>query len=229
MIKIQPDQEKSQNHSHYSKQKQRKNPAALHSIELIINSMFQLMENEDYSKITISEIAANAKVHRRTFYRHFKTREDVVSSYFDMLCEDYINALRKKENLSLPNITEVFFSFSIRNLKFLQLLERNNLLPFLLQKLNEYLPSIYTLLKGDLKEGRRDGRGEGREEGREDHQKEYADEQELRYILSYSVGGYWNMLCHWLKEGADKTPEELADLIKRAIQIHHDYGAKREI
>jgi len=53
------------------------NPNALLSKEWIMESFFDMLAVKPLSSITISEIAENAKVDRRTFYRHFKTKEGV--------------------------------------------------------------------------------------------------------------------------------------------------------
>lgn len=62
------------------------------------------------------------------------------------------------------------------------------------------MPPIYDLLKG---------RSEG-----------YADEEEIKFVLFYSIGGYWNTLLLWLKEGAKKEPRELAEMIERAVLLN---------
>lgn len=179
------------------------NPIAQQSKEWIKDSLFHLMENNEYSKITISEIADTAQLHRRTFYRNFKTKDDVISFYLETLCQNYIELLKEEENLSLPNITRVFFSFWSNHLDFLLLLEKNNLLHFLLEKLNESLPTIYRVLKNE--------------------KNEYSYDEDLRYVLAYSVGGYWNTLKLWLKEGASRDPVELSEIFEKAMRINFAY------
>ncbi|MDC7224868.1 MAG: TetR/AcrR family transcriptional regulator [Spirochaetales bacterium] len=176
------------------------NPLAQQSREWIRESLFQLMEEGEYSRITISEITAHARLSRRTFYRNFATKEDVISYYFETLCGQYIDLLGEEESLTLPNITRVFFSFWLRHKEFLKLMDKNHLCPLLLEQFNEKLPSIYDLFKG---------RSEG-----------YADEEEIKFVLFYSIGGYWNTLLLWLKEGAKKEPRELAEMIERAVLLN---------
>ncbi len=52
--------------------------SAVRSKESIVQAMFALMENDKYEKISISEITAVARLDRRTFYRHFKTKDDII-------------------------------------------------------------------------------------------------------------------------------------------------------
>lgn len=44
----------------------------------IEEALFKLMENKDFVKISVGEIAEVAGVHRATFYRHFSSKEGFV-------------------------------------------------------------------------------------------------------------------------------------------------------
>lgn len=173
---------------------------ALQSKEWMKDALLKLMVSSQYNQITVSEIASEAKLNRRTFYRHFKTKDDILSFYFESICRDYIELLKQEKTLFLPNITRVFFTFCTSHLDFLRLLEKNNLLYMLLEKLNEYLPYIYNLFKGE--------------------RNEYTDTDELKYALAFSVGGYWNTLRLWLRGGMDKNPEELSKILEKALRIN---------
>lgn len=48
----------------------------------IIQALFKLMSEHVYEKITVTDIVKKAGVGRATFYRHFKTKEDVLIYYF---------------------------------------------------------------------------------------------------------------------------------------------------
>lgn len=182
--------------------KNKENPISLQSKEWLRDALFMLMEKEQFKKITITEIADSAKLNRRTFYRNFKTKDAIIMYHLDYLNELYVESLKEVEELSMSNITRVFFEFWFKQITFLELLEKNDLLYFLLDHLNKRLPYIYKLFKG--------------------HRKEYSNDDELQYALAYSVGGYWNTLKLWLKNGVNKTPQELAELIKKAIKLNNE-------
>ena len=55
------------------------NPSAMLSKEWISKSLLEMLALKPLYSISISEIAENAKVDRRTFYRHFKSKDDVIS------------------------------------------------------------------------------------------------------------------------------------------------------
>lgn len=48
----------------------------------IVTALFRLMNNYRYEKISVKDIAEKAGVGRATFYRHFKSKEDVIIFYF---------------------------------------------------------------------------------------------------------------------------------------------------
>lgn len=49
----------------------------------IVQALFKLMAVYEYGKISITDIAAKAGVGRATFYRYFKSKEDVLIYYFE--------------------------------------------------------------------------------------------------------------------------------------------------
>ena len=87
--------------------KKTENPAAMVSKEWIIESLFDMLAIKPLSSITISEISENANVDRRTFYRHFKTKNDVIKYYIYTVLkqyEKYQYQLTKPEILKIENI-----------------------------------------------------------------------------------------------------------------------------
>lgn len=58
----------------------------------IAEALFALMEQMPFEKISISDIAKKAGVGRATFYRHFKTKEDVVRDYFAAETKEFLKA-----------------------------------------------------------------------------------------------------------------------------------------
>ena len=51
----------------------------------IIQALFKLMSEHEYEKISITDVTNRAGVGRCTFYRHFKSKQDVIIYFFN--CE----------------------------------------------------------------------------------------------------------------------------------------------
>lgn len=53
-----------------------------YSRHYIVQALFKLMNEYEYEKISVTDIAKKAGVGRATFYRYFKRKEDVITHYF---------------------------------------------------------------------------------------------------------------------------------------------------
>ena len=67
-----------------------KRSLSLQSKKWFAEALKCLMQNKKYSEITIMELSKKAGLDRKTFYRNFETKEDVIRFYLDGTCQDYI-------------------------------------------------------------------------------------------------------------------------------------------
>ena len=65
------------------------NKTALQSQEMITEALFRLMAEKPFHAIRITEICEAAGVGRKTFYRHFELKEDIIAFRLDRLCAAY--------------------------------------------------------------------------------------------------------------------------------------------
>ena len=56
---------------------------------MIADALFRLMKRKSFQQITVTEICNEAAIGRKTFYRNFDTKEDVVEFRLDILCARY--------------------------------------------------------------------------------------------------------------------------------------------
>ena len=58
--------------------------ASIHSVsythlrQYLVKALFELLEHKNYHDITIGRLAQKANISRRTFYRCFRTKDDVM-------------------------------------------------------------------------------------------------------------------------------------------------------
>ena len=69
--------------------KKQTNKTAMLSQRLIADAMFRLMQKYRFQQITVTDICEEAGVGRKTFYRNFELREDVIDFQLDALCGLY--------------------------------------------------------------------------------------------------------------------------------------------
>lgn len=64
------------------------NKTAIQSQHMIADALFSLMKRKPFQQITVTEICEEAAVGRKTFYRNFELREDVIDFWLDLRCEE---------------------------------------------------------------------------------------------------------------------------------------------
>lgn len=166
------------------------------SKRMIEDALFELIAEKDFAQITVSEIAERADVARRTFYRLYQGKEEVVHSFFERLCLEYRDGHEALSHYDIARIANDYFSFWYKHRDVLLLLHRRGL-----DKMLYY--EIGCLSMGTVKN--RIGSGEKRElEG-------------IHYFLDYSAGGFMNLLYRWVAEGMEDMPEEFAGKVSRAL------------
>lgn len=60
----------------------------------IVQALFKLMNDYAYEKISVTDVAAKAGVGRATFYRYFKSKEDVLIYYFEHEKKEFVFSQR---------------------------------------------------------------------------------------------------------------------------------------
>ena len=168
------------------------------SKEWIADAFFSLLRQKDYDTITISEVVKRADLSRRTFYRVFDCKQDIITYLFERIFPEYISSLhelplKKREHLAIAIV-----KFVNKHLEFFQCLKRNHL---------DYL--IIDFFDNHLANGRDDIWGRpfsGNEE------------TERVFMMTISVEHY-NIIRLWLELYDQKTPEEMAALISDALAL----------
>lgn len=173
------------------------NPIAEQSKQWLTQSLFRLMEKQIYSEITISKISENAQLARRTFYRHFCSKEDVIIYSCTQLCESYIRYLDQDIEYSIRHIIQVYFTFWQEHIDYLTVLTNNHLICHLIDVSNKYWPQIYERFR--------------------EHWKDDCSDKELEYCLLFNMGGLWNILIKWLYSENRETPLEMERIIQKSL------------
>ncbi|WP_058303306.1 TetR/AcrR family transcriptional regulator [Gorillibacterium timonense] len=180
------------------------NPIAVQSQKWLVSSLLDLMNTQNYSKITIKDLAKHADLDRRTFYRNFQSKEDVLCFYIRGMCDEYIEALSHEQNPSTFLAAKTYFSICRKHLEFFNLLLKQGLLGFLLLKFDEFMPSLQQQnLSQDLKH--------------------YYGE-DISYLYAFNNGGFWNMSIQWIRNGSIQTPEEMANIVCKIVHGMSECG-----
>lgn len=162
---------------------------------MLTDALFTLMKEKDYASITVSEIAERADVSRRTFYRLYENKEDVLYSYFSELCQNYKSECAELGKYDIRQIAREYFRFWHRQKDFLMLLYRNRLDAVMYYGVYDAASEIvgYRI------------------------QSKVKQDSSLEFFIRYTVGGFGNLLYQWIIDGMEEEPEEYADFVSESI------------
>ena len=174
------------------------NPSAIRSRNEITKALIKLMGKYPYHEITVTQIVMETDLVRKTFYRNFTSKNDVLDAIINNAIIEYTDAIIESDEDPLT----VIFSFCDKNRKLLNLLHKNNMLYLLLLKLNETLPKI--------------------SEATDKEKNPFAKLMtglEPDYLIAFNVGAVWNVIFKWVDRGMTDSPEKIRtnieDYLKR--------------
>ncbi|WP_024613902.1 TetR/AcrR family transcriptional regulator [Clostridium sp. Ade.TY] len=121
------------------------NSLAIKSQNWIANALLKLMESHPYKDITVTQICEEANLVRKTFYRNFDSKEDILHFILDNLFNDFqkdkdFNELYPKE------IIYLYYSYWSEHKRLLKLIYENNLFFLVHKKYINYTESFISLL-----------------------------------------------------------------------------------
>lgn len=162
---------------------------------ILKESLMDVLKEKSISTVTVKEICARADINRSTFYAHF-------SDHFDLL-----NQI-EEEIIADMNETLLTFHYN-QDEETLQMVKR------IVEYVAENSDVCTTLFSehGDASFKKRVMEVAG------EHTVKHAlsiypiDSEISEYVSIFAVSGSINILESWLKNGMDKTPSEIAELI----------------
>lgn len=157
----------------------------------IARALVKLMEAQNFSDITITQIVETAGVARASYYRNFNSKEEVLIKVTDDIWNEYRN-----RNLELH---QTFFSYDSILLAFRYFKTYQK---FILSVCNAGLASIYLEMLDQLVE-------------------EMAGDMPYndinRYAIYYYSGALYNVFLKWLENDMKERPEAMADMFYKII------------
>lgn len=151
----------------------------------LLAALIELAQSSKWSGISITALIQKAGVARSSFYRNFSSIEDIV---------DYgIAEMNQKYRQENPSPDENFRDKDLMYFKFRFFKEHASLLltfhhaqtpQTLLAAINDFVVDAY----GDMPVS-----------------------SISKYELYYYSGAFYNMVIHWLEDGAKESPEDMAD------------------
>lgn len=162
----------------------------------IYDAFKQLLKSKKYDDISVCDITEKAGVSRMSFYRNFKSKDDLLYQGIDVIFNNLRKEFLKSENKSIYTISKLIFEtfkcykdqlFSIAGHKVAQ-----HIIEEVPEKLKENTATDYM-------------------------------NKTSKYVPVFYYGALTTVLFNWLKSGAEESPDEMAKLIAGLINFEiHD-------
>ena len=173
-------------------------------------ALISLLEEKSFEYITVSEICKRAEVNRSTFYLHYENTVDLLNETARFLLDDFAAYF----NVDAQNITNKFKENSLYELNFisdeylhpyLSYIKENRivfstvLLHSVLFGFNEIFQRLYDNIFNPILER---------------YNYPVADR---KYAMMFYLNGITAIVTEWLKDGCEKTIEEVSRIIYGCI------------
>lgn len=166
-----------------------KNPTAQQSQKWILEALLGLMKDTPYDKLSVSEICRRAEVDRRTFYRNFNSKNEVLEDYIKYLGSEYMAEFNRTANIDRYAATLLFFVFWEKHISFIQDMKKCGLSDFIFSEIEKFVCMNKVLLV------------------------EEAKDKQNGYISAYQIGGFWNAMQTWAWDNNRVSPVEMAGIV----------------
>lgn len=165
----------------------------------LFQALISLMENKSYEEIKIKDVLDLSGVSRRTFYRHFANKNELLNHYFKQIINRYLTERKYfTETDNFEGILAESMNFWYQERETLHILIKHQHYDFFFHQFNEHAKEVYmniTLLWFAYS-------------GKIDTQ---------NYVVSFTVGGYYNTLRNWLMQENPEEPKKIAHGIQQMI------------
>ena len=171
-----------------------RHPSALQSQKWVFAAFADLLASIPYGEISVSMICRRAGIDRRTFYRYFDNKEDVLRSYLDATYNEYADEIRALDSTDKTEYVRRFFSFwNEGHVAIINALRRDGLLHLAFASDNRYFMEVEGILAEKL----------GRTVD--------------RYVKLFRDGGLISVFLAWIAGGRVEPPEEMAAMLTKML------------
>ena len=158
-----------------------------------------LMKEKKYEDIKIKEILERSEISRRTFYRHFSNKQELLNYYFEKVIEEYLKERRNfAQSQSFENMLSCSLEFWYKERDVLSILIKHQHFDLFFHQFNRRAKEVYDSItlpwfaySGDV--------------------------TKISYAMDFIIGGYYNVLRCWLKKENPEGPDVIAKDVKRMI------------
>ena len=163
-----------------------------------VGALLELMKVYPYTDITVTQLSQEAALSRKTFYRLFDDKDDILTLLFDGLYLECFTQIRQRNVKRYWELVQLYFDFWESRKEDLFLLSKSGLLPRMFEYVYRHGEQVFVALRSA------------------DTANAFAPS--LPYILAYSIGGMHSMLMKWVESGMTVPSQVLIAQLKAGFQ-----------
>lgn len=168
------------------------------SKQKMVKALLLVMKQYTFKEITVTQIAQEAKLSRKTFYRLFSGKADVLTLLFDGLFYDCLSQIKEQKVHSYWDVVQLYFNFWEERKDLMILMQKSDLLPLVFEYSYQHSMEVFEQVRSN--------------------QVMLSFALPLPYMLAYSVGGMHSMLLKWVEKGMSIPSAELIQQLKTGFQ-----------
>lgn len=176
--------------------------------QLICDTLMELLRTRDYADISMCDIAEHAFIGRRTCYRYFSSKDEIVQYAVNGLMDSFAAGIESiMQDGAEAGISEVglcYFRLMEDNIDLLKTLKRAKLMHFIADDFERLIIGVAMKTKH---------RGITVTE----EQFEMLKRTDMYYEFIFKVAGFWRVTVQWIDENDRRSAEEMAELMTRIM------------
>ena len=182
------------------KEKDMKNRIAVQTSGRIRDALLTLLkEEQNLGMITIAALSDEAGISRRTFYRYYASKEEILTTYIASLINEYIVELKQSRLEKFEDLVVFFFNFWTQYADELSILQKAGLFSLILETSNKMIPILYPSVAAPWQIASK-------------------NQRDIVYATRYGNGGFWNVLSQWLAVDRENiSVSELSSMLLNAM------------
>lgn len=176
-----------------------------HTISWTYEALVTLLKHRKYEEITVSDVIKKAGISRATFYRHFKSKEDVVkvnvAIFFESFDQDLQSFIQHQNEEDEIFLIHHFFKMIGEEYELVNLVIKANLE-------GTMIDGIRTIINGQKQQF---------------YQLIPTDTVSEEYTIDLVALSAWGLIARWMKNGCKESTKELSRIY--IVSFKHIYMA----
>ncbi|MBE6500773.1 MAG: TetR/AcrR family transcriptional regulator [Methanobrevibacter thaueri] len=153
------------------------------SKEKIVQSLIELMRTNEFETITVKNISQLAQINRSTYYRNFKSKEDIIGYKLESIMNEYLEEFQNKQVKNKETYIQTILETFLKYDEFFKIIHKQNQ-SYIIQKV------LIKFFSNKL---------------------ENTSKKE-KYQIYYHIGGIYNFIICWIENNMEDEPANLAKI-----------------